>query len=223
MIKKIFILATCFASLISSFALAQAPTKTKAIVFDFGGVIATTDRAKIIQFLTETFHLSEQELKPVLGKWKKVLVNNQSEKEFWTNYATSIGIVLPEGWFDEYDKVTGFTDIPGMIAIVKYLQSQGYQTPMLSNIQHYQANVVRRFDYYGLFEPVLLSYEIGYEKPQKETYAFLIDKLQLSPSEIIFIDDQIENVIAAQSIGIDAIHFISPSKLIEDLSKRNCL
>jgi len=221
MIKKIFVLATCLASLMSSFAIAQTPTKVKAIVFDFGGVIATTDRAKIIQFLTETFQLSEQELKPALGRWKKVLVNGENEKEFWTNYAASVGVVLPEVWFDEYDKVTGFTDIPGMIAIVKNLQDQGFQTPMLSNIQQYQANVVRRFDYYGLFDPVLLSYEIGYEKPQKEAYAVLLDKLQLSPSEVVFIDDQIDNVNAAKSIGIDAIHFISPCRLVEDLGKRN--
>ncbi len=221
MIKKIFALITCLTFFMTSFSFAQAQTKVKAIVFDFGGVIATTDRTKIIQFLTETFQLSEQELKPILGKWKKILVSGENEKEFWKNYADSQGVVLSKGWFDEYDKVTGFTDIPGMFAIVKNLQSQGFQTPMLSNIQYYQANVVRRFDYYDLFDPVLLSYEIGYEKPQREAFTFLLDKLRLSPSEVVFIDDQIDNIEAAKALGIDAIHFVSPLKLAEDLGERN--
>ena len=221
MIKKLIVLAICFTSLMTSFAVAQAPSTVKAVVFDFGGVIATTDRAQIIRFLTDTFQLSEQELKPILGKWKQVLLNGESETDFWNSYAASVGIVLPEGWSDQYNKVTGFTDIPGMIAIVKDLQQQGYQTPMLSNIQQYQANVVRRFDYYDLFDPVLLSYEIGYEKPQREAYTFLLEQLQLSASEVIFIDDQIENINAAKALGIDAIHFISPRKLAEDLNKRN--
>lgn len=221
MIKKVLILSTYLISLMPSFAIAQAPAKAKAIVFDFGGVIATTDRAKIIQFLKETFKLSEQQLKPALERWKKVLGSGEDEKEFWKNYADSQGVVLTETWFDEYDKVTGFTDIPGMIEIVKHLQNQGFQTPMLSNIHHYQANVVRRFDYYNLFTPVLLSYKIAYEKPQREAYAVLLDELQLSPSEVIFIDDQIDNVSAAASVGIDAIHFISPLQLLEELNKRN--
>ncbi len=219
--QKLIVWTACLFSFFTSIAIAQTPTKVKAIGFDFGGVIAKIDRVTIIQFLKETFQLSEQELKPVLGKWKQVLLNGGNEKEFWKNTADSRGIVLPDGWFDEYDKVTGFTDIPGMIAIVKSLQSQGFQTPMLSNIHHHQANVVRKFDYYALFDPVLLSYEIGYEKPQKEAYTILLEKLQLSPWEVVFVDDQIENVDAAKSLGIDAIHFTSPCQLVEDLRVRN--
>lgn len=221
MFKKIFIFIACLASLMTSFAVAQAPSQIKAIVFDFGGVIATTDRAKLIQFLMNTFQLSEKELKPVLEKWKRVLVNAGCEREFWSNYANSVGTILPEGWFDEYERVTGFIDIPGMISIVKNLQEQGFRTPMLSNIQHYQANVVRRFCYYDLFDPVLLSYEIGFEKPQKEAFTVLLDQIQLSSKDVIFIDDQKENVDAAKALGIDAILFISPRKLVEDLDKRN--
>jgi len=221
MMKKIFVLATCLAFLMTSFFAMQSPPKVKTIVFDFGGVIASTDSTKIIQFLIDTFQISKQELKPTLAKWKEILNNGENEKEFWSSYAASVDIVLPDDWFDEYDKIIGFTEIPGVIAIVKNLQKQRFQTAMLSNIQHYQANVVRRFDYYSLFDPVLLSYEIGYEKPHREAFTILLERLQMSPSEVIFIDDKKENVDAARDLGIDSIHFISASKLVDDLDKRN--
>ena len=177
MIKKIFTLLTCPGFLMSTLVVAQTQHEMKAIAFDFGGVIATVERAKIIPFLTDTFQSTEEELKLALRQWKLVLTNGENEREFWKSYAESVGVTLPENWFEEFDKVTGFTDIPGMIAIVKSLQEQGYQTPILSNIQEYQANVVRRFEYYDLFEPVLLSYEIGVEKPKKEAFQMLLHKL----------------------------------------------
>ncbi len=221
MVKKTLFILIIFTSLIPSLTIAKPQNNVKAIVFDFGGVIVTTDKAKTIKFLTDSFQVSKKELKQILLEWKQILSNEGNEKEFWINYAKSTGVSLPPGWHSKFEKVTSFTDIPGMIPLVKNLQTLGYQTPMLSNIQKYQANVVRRFEYYSFFDPVLLSYEIGVEKPDKEAFNILLNQLQLTPTEIIFIDDQRENIQAAKEIGIDAIHFTSPRQLCEELNKRN--
>ena len=68
--------------------------------------------------------------------------------------------------------------------------------------------------------PVLLSYEIGVKKPNPEAFKILLQKLQLSASFVIFIDDRIENVEAAKNQGIDAILFVNPSQLKDELEKR---
>lgn len=221
MIKKAFALIACIASLMSSFSYAQTPKKIKAVVFDFGDIISRVDHTEIIQFLMNTFHISEDELMHVLCEWKRVLSDGGCEKNFWKNYAESAQVTLTEDWFLEYNKITGFTRIPFMITIIKSLQDQGYQTPLLSNSELCQANLIRKYDYYNLFDPVLLSNEKEDKKPQQDVLLILLDTLQLSPRELIFIEDKKEHIDAAKKLGIDTIQFHFPDQLIEELNKRN--
>ena len=131
-------------------------------------------------------------------------------------------IILPSDWFDQFGAVIkgSITEIPETVVIIKELQSQGYQTAMLSDVTEYQAKIIRKMGYYDLFNPVLLSYEIGVEKPNPEAFKILLRRLNLSASFVIFIDDKIENVEAARKLGIDAIQFINPNQLQKELEGR---
>jgi hypothetical protein len=51
------------------------------------------------------------------------------------------------------------------------------------------------------------SYELGLLKPDTKIYQTLIDKLQTTPEQILFIDDKEKNIAAAQQIGINGIVF----------------
>lgn len=51
----------------------------------------------------------------------------------------------------------------------------------------------------------------------------VLSDLDLQKNEVIFIDDQLKNIQAAQELGIDAIHFSSASDLRNELVKRNIL
>ena len=44
-------------------------------------------------------------------------------------------------------------------------------------------------------------------KPDKRSYQFAIDALQLKPYEILFVDDQIRNIAGALKIGMRTLHF----------------
>ena len=65
------------------------------------------------------------------------------------------------------------------------------------------------FEYLGIrqyFDNIIISAYEGVEKPNREIYVTAVDKLGSSYEECIFIDDKIENVEAAISLGIHAIH-----------------
>ena len=47
-------------------------------------------------------------------------------------------------------------------------------------------------------------------KPKAEIYLLALEQLKVSPSEAVFVDDFIENVIGAQAVGMSAIHFHEP-------------
>ena len=91
---------------------------------------------------------------------------------------------------------------------------------MLSNASQDQVVLIQKKGIYALFDPVLLSCEIGIKKPDIEVYHLLLRQLNLRPDECLFIDDAIQNVIAARSMGIDSVHFLNVDQLKAELTKR---
>lgn len=54
---------------------------------------------------------------------------------------------------------------------------------------------------------ILISADIGYIKPQPEMYELFLAHYKLDPKTCFFIDDQEENIVAAQTFGIDGVQF----------------
>lgn len=192
------------------------------IVFDFGGVIAKADTTQMANFLLSSFNINKEELSNVLRDMQNYVSSGGSEKQFWEQFAVSRKVVLSNDWFNEFGVIIkeSITEITENVILVKKLQRQGYQTAMLSDVTQYQAEIIRKMGYYDLFCPVLLSYEIGVNKPNSEAFQILLRKLDKPASSVLFIDDRIENIEAAKNQGIDAIHFTDPKQLVEELKRR---
>ncbi|MBN2017862.1 MAG: HAD family phosphatase [Candidatus Cloacimonetes bacterium] len=69
------------------------------------------------------------------------------------------------------------------------------------------------------FEKIFSSNEIGFRKPEKESFVHVLDYLDLVPEEVIFLDDNYENVIAAEEIGMKAVHVIDYEQMMKELTK----
>lgn len=216
------LLILCLVSFFMSVATAQAEQPIKAVVFDFGGVIAQADTTQMSNFLINSFNINKEELSSALRDMQTYVSKGGSEKQFWEQFAISKKISLPNDWFDQFGIVIkkSITEMPESLLIVKTLQSQGYQTAMLSDVTQYQAEIIRKMGYYDLFTPVLLSYEIRVKKPNPEAFQILLKKLNLPASSVLFIDDRMENVEAAKKQGIDSIQFVNPEQLKKELEKR---
>jgi FMN phosphatase YigB (HAD superfamily) len=61
------------------------------------------------------------------------------------------------------------------------------------------------------------SYQLGMAKPDPEIYRYTLDKLGVQPAETLFIDDKIDNVEAAQALGIQILLYTSVEQLRADL------
>lgn len=219
MFKRLIFLFCCALSFAGRVMAAAPHHDIKAVVFDFGGVVATYERQSIIDFLTTTFRCDAAALKPALQGWKAILQQGGDEQAYWRKYAGIQNIVLPDDWFEQLIdvQVRSFVAIPGTMEAVASLRAQGYTVAMLSNVTQGPAAVVRRAGFYDHFDPLLLSYEIGIEKPDAAAYRILIDTLALPPSSIVFIDDKVENVAAASRCGLRAIVFRDGVALLDEL------
>lgn len=218
MIKKLltFFFYIC---LCTTYVGATETNNSPVVVFDFGGVIAEANTPKMANFLMDSFNINKNELSNALSDMQD---QGSTEEQFWKQFANSKHIILPNDWINQFGVVIqeSINEIPGTLTLVKELKTQGYQTAILSDMTEYQAEIIRKIGYFRLFNPVVLSHENRVKKPNPEAFQILLKKLGKPASSVIFIDDRIENVEAAKIQGIDAIHFINPNQLKEELKKR---
>lgn len=59
---------------------------------------------------------------------------------------------------------------------------------------------------------LFLSYEIGHLKPDRQAFQATVDGLRLPAEEIIFFDDNLANVIAANAFGLKAHQVLNPTQ-----------
>lgn len=218
MIKKVM-----FSLLMACATLSAAP---QAIVFDFGGVMTgTPNREAVVHFLCTSFNLSAEEFEQVHQEKKKAVTAGKTDAEFWLQYAKERQVYLPKDWVDNLNTVmkNAIGVNPKMYELVGQLKGKGIPIALLSNIDDRLARLIRDFGLYEPFDPCLLSCEMGVEKPDPKIYDILLKKMNLPAKEIVFIDDKLENIEAAQKLGFDAILFISQQQLQKELAKRGLL
>jgi 2-haloacid dehalogenase len=80
---------------------------------------------------------------------------------------------------------------------------------------------------FGLFKEFTIPFETEaftiIKKPHPDFFHAHTVKYNLQPEQIIFIDDKLANVQAAQAIGMHAIHFKNARQLRKELIKKNIL
>jgi epoxide hydrolase-like predicted phosphatase len=194
-----------------------------AIIFDFGGVVILSDGADSMQFIRESLDspLSKEEIKKQFWLQVKDLnIGKVDESYFWNQFASSISGKLPENWNELWQRHYLTHDhLPNhqIIDLVKKLRAAGYATPLLSDTipSHAACNQ----ELYALFDPVVLSFNIGFKKPDPRSYRFLLDLIHRQPEECIFIDDLAVNVNGASAVGIHGVHFTSFEELARQLAE----
>lgn len=72
---------------------------------------------------------------------------------------------------------------------------------ILSNLMYFDKKRIN--DQYDLskFDYVYLSFEIGMRKPDEKIYKYVLDDLKVKPEDILFIDDDYQNILAAKKCG----------------------
>jgi beta-phosphoglucomutase-like phosphatase (HAD superfamily) len=106
-------------------------------------------------------------------------------------------------------------------SIIRKLKSHtdyGFSVYAMSNISKPDYAVLRtKLTDWDLFDDVFTSGEAGMRKPDLAFYQYVIGAIGATPDEIIFVDDKLENIIAAQSQGICAIQYDNAAQLAETL------
>jgi 2-haloacid dehalogenase len=73
------------------------------------------------------------------------------------------------------------------------------------------------YDFLHWFEGIVVSGTEKTRKPFTDIYQILLDRYNVDPNDAIFIDDNQSNVLAAETLGIAGIRFLTTDQLQGDL------
>ncbi len=109
------------------------------------------------------------------------------------------------------------------VNILKQLiDSKQYKVVALTNWSHETFPVaLKKFEFLQWFDGILVSGEEKTRKPFPEIYELTLNRFNINAENSLFIDDNLRNIEAAKSLGINAIHFKSSDLLKEQLTQYN--
>lgn len=115
--------------------------------------------------------------------------------------------------------------IPETVELFRELKkSERYKIYALTNWQAGLFDIALvRYNFLHWFDGRVVSGEEKTRKPFPEFYQRLLNRYNVKPAEALFIDDNLRNVKAAETLGITSIHFQSPMQLKEEIEKYNLL
>lgn len=82
---------------------------------------------------------------------------------------------------------------------------------------------LQRYDFLQWFDGIVMSGEEKTRKPFPEIYKTLLNRFNVSPAEVIFIDDSLRNIKGAEAVGINGVHFQSPQQLLHELKQQGII
>ncbi|MBI3366747.1 HAD family phosphatase [Candidatus Roizmanbacteria bacterium] len=101
-----------------------------------------------------------------------------------------------------------FKEIKGTRQIIQELKHRDYKLGLLSvHAKEWVEYCEEKYGYHKLFDSILYSFEVAMSKPNIKIYELILSKLEINPSECVFIDDKIRNIKAAGQLGIKTIQF----------------
>ncbi len=193
--------------------------KIRNIVFDFGGVLLDWNP----RYLYRDYFRDEEAMEHFLanvctGEWN-------TKQDGGRPFAEAVRTLQAEHpshhdairlFFDRWEEMLK-GEIPEGVALLRRLKAEGYNVYGLTNWSSETIHIAyRKYDFFHLFEGVVVSGEEKLLKPDKRLFQVLLDRYKLDASESVFIDDNPANVEAARELGFGGVLFDN----IESVEKR---
>lgn len=191
---------------------------TRAVIFDWGGVLIENPTEGILRHCREVLGIGAG---CMLAAYRKLMPYFQegkiSEEEFWKGVRRRTGAkgTMPASlWREAFEHA--YVEKADVFAVALDLYRRGYRTGILSNTEKAARPIMDR-ESYRIFDPVVLSWQVGSSKPQRRIFEALLETLAVPPEEVLLIDDVEAYVLAARELGLQALLFTDAETLRKDL------
>jgi len=179
----------------------------KGLLVDFGGVLTTNVFESFREFC-EREGLDSGKVKQLfredpqaLEELRRLERGELSEDQFAERFGPLLGIENTEGLVDRL--FAGMQADERMLEAVRAARRAGVRTGLISN--SWGAGRYDRSSFEALFDGVVISGEVGLNKPDAAIYELGAERIGLPPAECVFVDDLRENCEGAEAVGMTAV------------------
>lgn len=181
------------------------------LILDFGDVFINLDKPATAKAMTQFgFKGVTPDLQTLFNAYEKGAVTSD---EFLNEVSRQFPDASRKQLVDAWNAI--LLDFPDIrLEFLEQLAAEGqHRMFLLSNTNEIHIDHVKqamgkaKFNRFkNAFEVFYLSYELGMRKPDAEIFQFVLDQNQLNPEETLFVDDTLENITSAKSLGIQTWH-----------------
>ena len=145
-------------------------------------------------------------------------------KEFRTQVSQQLGLALTDEVFDKGWCALYLDTYRGIDNVLAELKPK-FQLVALTNTNSIHSNVwnIKYADTLRHFQKIFSSHELKERKPDAKAYQIVLEYLQIEPQQAVFLDDNIDNIEAAEKLGIKAILVTSPEQMTAELQTMGLL
>jgi len=193
-----------------------AGTRKRVIVFDLGNVFIQVDTERLARELGQAagVALQKRDLSEILepGLAEDYERGRISSMAFFESIR---GRLRSDMTFESFRRIWCdiFSPIQPMIDHLDELRGN-YRLVLLSNTNALHVAYCRSaFPWLELFHHRVFSFEAGLAKPDPEIFRWTFARACIEPEDCFFVDDRIENVVTAASLGMTAYRFFQPGTL----------
>lgn len=200
----------------------------EALVVDYGGVLTTPLHEAMVGFCEEVGIELQDLARAALGVYyggEDDLVvafetGRMSEEDF--SHAFALRLTEQTGVEISHEGLVGrmFAGMElatPMLTAVEVARRAGLKTGLLSN--SWGTELYSRDALEGLFDAVVISGEVGMRKPDPEIFGLAVERLGVSATECVFVDDHPGHLTAAEEAGMTTVLHKTPAETISQLEE----
>jgi len=191
----------------------------KLAIFDLGNVLYRFSFDNAFRYWAEKSGKDFEEIRSLFQQdemYELHEVNKISIGQYKTAVCEMLGIDISLNDFIVGWNSIFMDEIEGAIAMLESIKKKMTVVALSNTNEIHCAYMHKKYwNLFRLFDKMYFSHELQLRKPDRESFATVLADFQLTSSEAVFLDDVIENVRGAESVGIKSIHV----ECVEDIDK----
>lgn len=193
----------------------------KAVIFDFGGVLAEEGFKQGLKAIAEEKGLDPEDFYEIAGELvyqMGYVMGSSGEDSYWNAVREKTGVRGDDKEFRE-EILKRFKSRPDMMEVVEKIRSSGLIVAILSDQTNWLDELDQRTPFHHHFDYVFNSFHLKKTKRDPSIFRDICAVLGVQPEEGLFVDDNLKNIERAASQGLRTIHFKDVSMFKKEIER----
>jgi HAD superfamily hydrolase (TIGR01509 family) len=181
----------------------------RAILFDFGGVIAEEGFKKGLKEIGRKNGLAPDEFferATELVYATGYVTGTTSESSYWETLRQNTGIKGSDRDLRN-ELLSRFKIRSEMIDLLKKLKEEGLKTFILSDQTNWLDELNEKYDFFKYFNDIFNSYHLHRNKRDNALFSDICRMIGFRPETVLFVDDSPSNTQRAEKMGLNTITY----------------